>query len=166
MMETKLDRGWAEQAIERIYKNTTLRGAITMTAGYITDSIKEMWRLMDTEAHEQDFHRFIDWVIQGSTENDFSPDYRPVWGAMREILDMTLEIDGMEEWGVEFEATQRLAPYLDPQQDRLDGIWILFRQILSCLLGWVEGTLQAVIEWVESQEVVSGENDSLCNVKL
>ena len=150
-METEFNRHWAEQGIERIYTSSTLTEAITTTAGYITESIEEIWRMMGSEDHDGDFHRFIDWVIEGLGENP-SPDFRPLWKAMKEILDMTGQVADMEEWQVELEATQRLSPYIDPSKDRFDAVWMLLRQIISCLSGWLEGALEAVNEYTAGMQ--------------
>ena len=161
-MQSELNLQWAELAIERIYKSSTLSEAISSTAGYITESIEEIWRMMGSEEHDRTFSHFIDWVIEGSGENS-SPDFRPLWESMKEILDINEQIAGMEEWEVELVSTQRLSPYLDPSEDRLNAVWGLFRGIISCLLGWVDGTLKAVNEYRASMQSV--EKDPVSSIE-
>ena len=144
-METEFTFPWAEAAIDRIYNSSHLPEAITTTAGYLTDIIDELWRLNRVVDEDAEYLPFITEIIAGL--DDETPQMsRDLWAAAREILKIYAMLPSMEEWEVEFEATQRLAPYLDPHMDRLEGVWVILGNMIAHHQGWVEGEASALTE--------------------
>ena len=147
-METEFTFPWAEAAIDRIYNSANLREAINTTAGYITDIIDELRRLNRVVDEDAEYISFIDEIIRG-LDDEMAKESRDLWEAAREFLRIYDILPDMEEWVMEFEATQRLAPYIDPQTDRLDGVWILLGNMIAHHQGWVEGELIGLEEGLE-----------------
>ncbi|MCX8493995.1 MAG: hypothetical protein ORN23_07180 [Chthoniobacterales bacterium] len=144
-METEFTFPWAEAAIDRIYNSTNLPEAITTTAGYLTDIVDEFWRLNRVVDEDAEYLPFINENIAGL--DDETPQMsRDLLEASREILKIYAMLPSMEEWEVEFEATQRLAPYLDPQIDRLEGVWVILGNMIAHHQGWVEGEASELTE--------------------
>ena len=136
---------WAEAAIERIYNSGHLPEAITTTAGYLTDIVDELWRLNRVVDEDAEYLPFIDDIIAG-LDDETARESKDLWEAAREFLKIYAMLPSMEEWEVEFEATQRLAPYLDPQMDRLEGVWVILGNMIAHHQGWVEGEASALTE--------------------
>ena len=147
-METEFTFPWAEAAIDRIYNSANLREAITTTAGYLTDIIDELRRLNRVVDEDAEYISFIDDIIAG-LDDETARESKDLWEAAREFLKIYAMLPSIEEWEVEFEATQRLAPYIDPQTDRLDGVWILLGNMIAHHQGWVEGELIGLEEGLE-----------------
>jgi len=144
-METEFTFPWAEAAIDRIYNCTNLPEAITTTAGYLTDIIDELRRLNRVVDEDAEYISFIDDIIAG-LDDEIARESKDLWEAAREFLKIYAMLPSMEEWEVEFEATQSLAPYLDPQMDRLEGVWVILGNMIAHHQGWVEGEASALTE--------------------
>jgi hypothetical protein len=144
-METEFTFPWAEAAIDRIYNSTNLPEAITTTAGYLTDIIDELRRLNRVVDEDAEYISFIDDIIAG-LDDETARESKDLWEAAREFLKIYAMLPSMEEWEVEFEATQRLAPYLDPQMDRLEGVWVILGNMIAHHQGWVEGEASELTE--------------------
>jgi len=144
-METEFTFPWAEAAIERIYNSTNLPEAITTTAGYLTDIIDELRRLNRVVDEDAEYISFIDDIIAG-LDDETARESKDLWEAAREFLKIYAMLPSMEEWEVEFEATQRLAPYIDARMDRLEGVWVILGNMIAHHQGWVEGEASALTE--------------------
>ena len=144
-METEFTFPWAEAAIDRIYNSAHLPEAITTAAGYLTDIIDELWRLNRVVDEDAEYLPFITEIIDGLDEE--TPQMsRDLWEAALEILKIYAMLPNMEGWEVEFTATQLLGPYLDPQIDRLEGVWVILGNMIAHHQGWVEGEASALTE--------------------
>jgi len=152
-METEFTSPWADAAIDRIYSSSNLREAITTTSSYISDIIEELRRLNCDENGDAEYLPFIDEIIE-LIDDGTLPECLAMWEATRATLEIYALIPGMQEWEVEFEATQRLAPYIDPQMDRLEGAWMLMGNIITHHQGWIEGEMDAIIEWNLEESVM------------
>jgi len=152
-METEFTFPWAEAAIERIYNSGHLPEAITTTAGYLTDIVDELRRLNRVVDEDAEYISFIDDIIAG-LDDETARESKDLWEVAREFLKIYAMLPSMEEWEVEFEATQRLAPYLDPQMDRLEGVWVILGNMIAHHQGWVEGEASALTEALHEELIM------------
>ena len=155
-MNTNFTFSWAEAAIDRIYNCTNLRTAITTTAGYLTDIVDELFRLNGVENGDAEYHSYIDELIE-CLDDDAARESRDLWEAAGKILQIYALLPVLEEWEVEHEATQRLAPYIDPKSDLLDGVWALLGNMIAHHQGWVEGELTGLEVGIEHELMLQKE---------
>ena len=152
-MKTEFTFPWAEAAIDRIYNSTNLPEAITTTAGYLTDIVDELWRLNRVVDEDAEYISFIDDIL-AEIDDETARESKDLWEVAREILKIYAMLPSMEEWEVEFEATQRLAPYLDPHMDRLEGVWVILGNMIAHHQGWVEGEASELTEALHEELII------------
>ena len=142
--ETSFTIPWAEAAIDRIYNSTTLPEAITVTSGYLAEIIDEMHRLNE---REQDVE-YLPYISRTLAEMDgsFPEEAWLFWTSAQEIFQIYENLPGMAEWEVEYEATKRLAPVLDPNNNKIDEVWTMLGCVIAYLQGWTEGEAEGIRE--------------------
>lgn len=147
--ETNFTLNWAEAVIDRVYNSSTLPEAITVTAGFLAEIIDELHRLNDRE-QDVEYLTFINQTL-GEMDSSSPEHARLFWTSAQEIFQIYETLPGMEEWEVEFEATQRLAQMLDPRNNRLDEVWMMLGSVIAYLQGWTHGEAEGIRE--RSQEL-------------